>query len=1280
MEYSVIMKNAVKIFLLALVVLSAAAVLKAQDAATLTGLVTDSSGASIPNANVELVNTTTNTVYKAITNTSGSYTITNVNPGPDYKVTFSAAGFDQVVVSGVHMSVGIARTQNAKLSVGSVASSVSVSAVSQEVTLNTTDASIGNNIDVQQLNQLPIYDRTNGITTLFTQQPGVDSFQGSVTGARIDQSEVTLDGLDVNDIATGQTFAIVANAPVDSVEQFTGNVAGLVSGVGTGSGGQFQLVTKTGTNRFHGNVNEYHRDTTTVANTWFNNLYGLPRTALIRNQFGGNIGGPIKRDKLFFFFNFSDSRIIQSATEERTVPLDSFRNGTLNYINNGAGCGDNSRLTTQPSCISNLSAGQIASLDPSGMGFSQDVLTYINSRYPHANDYSQGDGVNTGGYRFTYANPDIETTYVGRIDYNLSSKHRLFGRFTINREDTVESAPEFETDPLTHPFYDRSYAYVISDVWTISPNKVNQFYYGDTISKFSFPDLYNPTGDNQYSFSGIDGPYTSYDGQKRRVPNPMVRDDFNWVHGSHSLTMGGTFKWIKTNSNLISNFNFVDGGLQGSVLSSGLDPSIRPKDINQDTNNVAINDYDKLFATGLGVVGEIATNYTYDNKGNALQLGTGGPRAYRFYETEAYAGDTWRVNKKLTLSYGVRYQINSVPYEAHGDESVPSPINLDTFINDRLEFDKTGNASNSNNGLPFYTYVLGGKANHGPDLYKMPWKDFAPRVAFSYSPYSSGKTVFNGSAGIVYDRTVINAINFLQDQISFLFFNQTINQFGTGAPNVVAALSNTDPSTGLPRLGSGLAYSANLNPASLAIASPYTPNIDSTGTPSGLANGITGFVISPTLKDPYSIALNFGVQQELPGHMVLKLNYVGRLGRRLLADADANQVIDVPDYTGKSTQSMSQAFAGLTTQMRAGVPLSAQPWFENVLAPGTGAGAGAGNNTNLVAALIGQLGYRGDISDALQTLALYSYYGVYPGFLPTNIGIPSQFGTNTYLTNKGSSNYHGMLLTVDKNLSQGLRFEFNYTWSHSIDNTSLSANNNSLFNDTGFICDILQPRACRGDSDFDVRSEISSNFSYDLPFGRGRTYLSSAPKWLDEAIGGWNFSGLPGYRTGTAVNAYSDAFLASFANDAPAIFTGNKADLKVKVNTDHTTKTVYAFAGGAAGAAKVLSEFRGPIGIEYGQRNLVRGPGAFTFDAGLGKTFPVYGDKVNLIFRADAFNVFNHPNFGPPAGGTLPAGGPGLTLVSGASNFGQIVQSNEEAAGIHTDDARVAQFSLRLEF
>jgi hypothetical protein len=370
---------------------------------------------------------------------------------------------------------------------------------------------------------------------------------------------------------------------------------------------------------------------------------------------------------------------------------------------------------------------------------------------------------------------------------------------------------------------------------------------------------------------------------------------------------------------------------------------------------------------------------------------------------------------------------------------------------------------------------------------------------------------------------------------------------------------------------------------------------------------------------------------------------------------------------------MAQAFAGLTTELRSGTTLTPQPWFEDVLLPGTGASVGAGNNTNLVAAMAGQYAIKGDMSDSLAAMATYTYtIGLFSGFLPTNIGIPSQFGTNSYLTNMGSSNYHGLLLTVDKNVSNGLRAEFNYTWSHSIDNTSLSANNNSLYSGTGYICDILRPRACRGSSDFDVRQEITANFNYDLPVGRGRAFLANSSRWVDETIGGWSFSGLPSYRTGIAVTPYSDAFLASFDNNVPAIFSGKKADLRTLVNVDRNSNTVYGFAGGAVGAAKVLSEFRGPIGLEYGQRNLVKGPGAFYFDAGLAKTFPVVRDRLTLLFRADAFNLFNHPNFGPPA----------LDIVTNASNFGQITSTsqNPSSSAVVADDARVAQFSLRLQF
>jgi hypothetical protein len=1260
--------TAVLATLLAGIVLAPTA-LKAQDSSSMVGTVTDSTGAALGATTILLTNKSTGASYTQTTNKQGSYTFPNVAPHDGYTAEFSHEGFSSVRVDSLTLNVGQPRTLNEKLSAGAI-STVEVSAANQQVTLNTVDASIGNNLDPAQLNELPVYDRTNGISTLFYLQPGVDSGSGAVAGARIDQTEVTIDGMDANDLAAGTTFYIVAKEPVDAVDQFTGTVAGLVSAIGTGSGAQFQLVTKQGTNKFHGNINEYHRDTTTVANSWFNNLVGLPRTPLIQNQFGGNLGGPIIKNKLFFFVNIADSRIVQSSSGEDTVPLSNLTSATptLNYINNNEGCDDSSRLNTTPNCISSLSMAQVQQLDPAGMGFDAAELAFIAKRYPAANDLTQGDGVNTGGYRFTYPTPDNSINYVGRIDYNLSHAHKVFGRFTINRENSTQSLPVFPKDPATHPFIDRSYSYVVSDIWTIGNNKVNQFYYGDTISKFDFPNAYNPTGANAFGFSGLTSPYSGTDGQKRRVPVPEVRDDFNWQLGNHSLVAGGVFKFIKTNSNLINNFNFVTVGL-GAGIAGGLNSSLRPANIYADTgandSGVAVNDFDSLFATSLGAISEVSTNYDYNTAGAPLPAAGGSPRAYRYFETELYVGDTWKLTPKLTLSYGLRYQLYSVPYEAHGEESVETLGNLSqsqstiqAYVKDRVAQSAAGDTSFT--GLPNYSVILGGKKNHGPNLYAPSYKDFAPRVAFSYA--ATPTTVINASAGIVYDRTVINAINFLQDQISYLFSNTQNNLIAEGStPN--AALAAT------PRIGTdtsgALVLPSNLIPAPSPIGIPLTPYVYE-GIPYGLAYGETNFVISPNLKDPYSISLNAGIQQDLPWHMVMKLNYVGRLARRLLADADAGQVLDFPDKI--SGQTLSQAFAGLTTQLRNGATtntLTPEPFFENVFVPGTGVAYGFANNTQLVNAVAGQYPVRGDISDSLYELAGFSNPLLGGnGFAPNNVGIPGQFGANAYLTNQGNSNYHALLLTIDKNMSNGLSFDVNYTWAHSIDNTSESANANALFSNSGFICDITKPRACRGSSDFDVRQEITSDFIYDFPFGRGKEFGGNMSRLADEAVGGWAISGTPIYRTGQAYSAYASAYLASFDNLDPAIFIGNKGDLKSKVNVSNGV--VYNFAGGQAGANKVLSEFRGPIGLEYGNRNILEGPGAFFMNAGLSKKFPIIRG-VDLKFRADFYNILNHPSFGLP----------GVGIVGNASQFGQISSTVTDPGGV---GARVGQFSLRLEF
>jgi hypothetical protein len=1215
--------------------------LRAQDVASMTGIVTDMSGAIVVGADVALVNTATGVSYHATTNSQGSYTIPNVPPGPGYKITFSQNGFEPLVVTNVYLNVANTRTQNARLQVGSVAQAVEVSASNSDVTVDTTDATIGNNFNVKLVNDLPVQVRSDP-TVLFSLQPGVTA--GAVTGARTDQSATTLDGLDVNDIAAGQSgsnFQIIGHAPVDSVQEFRGTVAGQLSSGGPGGGGQFQLVTKSGTNSFHGNLNEYHRDTSTVANSWFNNNAGVGRAPLIRNQFGGNIGGPILKDKLFFFFDYNNSRIIQSANENTTVPLDSYRNANVSYIlntdANGNACTASSRQNTTPQCIGTLTSAQVAALDPQGIGFNRELLAFVNQRYPHANDLTGGDGINTGGFRFTTPTPDFATNYVGRIDYNLTPSMQIFGRFSISRENSIQTPVRFPTDPVTSPFIDRSYAYVAGHTWKIGSNKLNQFAYGDTITKFDFANTYDPTGTNVFTFGAgtttlLSSPYISPSVQERRIPVPVVRDDFSWQKGNHLLTFGGTFKFIKTNSKLVNDFSFTSIGLGGNVL--GLNASLRPGDI-QTAGTTAASTYDNAFAFALGRVGAISSNYNYTNQGAVLSQGSGETRRYRFYQTELYFGDTWKVNKELTLSYGLRYQLYSVPYEANGNESVQN-TGFDAYFASRQAQSATGMSGDSS--LPFITYNLGGKANNGPNLYAPSYKDLGPRFSFNYNPSYARGTVFNGGAGIVFDRTVINAVNFIQDQSSYLFQNSANRPYGSSDAN--ASLLND------PRLGANNSIPAL--PTAPAISHPYTPFV-SNGTPFGLANSEFNTAIDPHLKDPYSIVFNAGVQQELPAHFVLKVNYSGRLGRRLLAQADASQLLDFPDVA--SGQLLSNAFANLTLAARAGRTPAAQPWFENQVFPGA---------TSVLVGALGSLISNGDFADFTQALAAN-------GLINSNIGMASQFSEDTFITNKGFSSYNGLLTTLSKNLSRGLQFDFNYTWSHSIDNTSLNANSIASSSGVGFICEVQNPRVCRGNSDFDTTQVITSDFVYDLPVGRNRMVASNTPLWLDEVIGGWQVSGIPGWSSGQAFGTVSNAFVAGFANNAPAIFNGDRVGVQAHVHKTSTGQ-VNLFAN----PATAESDFTGPVGFTVGSRNNLRGPSAFSMDLGLGKTFPIYQDKVHMKFRADAFNVLNHPTFSLPTASGGPNGSAGGVndITNGA--FGQITST--------TSTARVMQFALRLEF
>ena len=1244
-----------------------AAQLKAQDVSNITGIVTDPTGAVVPGVQVTLTNPATGTSYSAVTSSLGAYTIANVPAGPGYRIRFEDQGFKPVTITDVYLNVSATRTQNLRLSLGETSQSVEVSAATQNVTVDTSDATIGNNFEVQMVNELPIQIRDTP-AALFTMQPGVSedsNGEHSVTGARTDQSHVTLDGLDVDDRGTGQFGIVTANAPVDSVQEFRGVTAGETASFDSGAGGQFQLVTKSGTNGFHGSLFEYHRDTDLEANNWFNNNAGVGRAPLIRNQFGGNVGGPIKKDKAFFFFEYNGRRDNQGAQVLQTVPTASYLAGNISYINNSNGnsCSPTSTFASAPNCISTVSAANVKTIDPLGIGQDAALASFVSGRYPAGNDPTGGDGINTTGFRFNAPVSLKENDYVARIDYNLTSTQKIFARGSVQSQrqgDAVNyDAPiQFPGDPTTRSIDNASWAWVVGHSWAIGANKVNQASYGETISRLGFPALYNPTGGIYWTFGPLARPYLgNYNAQTRSVPVPQVRDDFSWTKHNHTFAFGGMFKYVTPDGNLFQNDYLPTVGIGGAL--SQLDPTLRPVDILNSSSTNPTNLWDSALTFDLGRFASLNATYNYNADGSVQNEGAGTTRKYRYYETELYFGDTWKVTPSFTLSYGLRYQFYSVPYEVHGIESVQvnaatgKPLGFDEYFNARTQANASGTSGNS--VVPLLEYVLGGKGNKGSvgGYYKPQYTDFQPRLAFAWNPSSDRKLVVNGGIGLVDDHTIVSAVQNFQDHSSYLF--QADANLPYGDQSDPEGSLATDPRfTGINQIPT---------PAPAPAFTPTSiPYVNGSGAPIGLGLSTFSTAIDPNLKTPYSIAMNFGIQRDLGAGLLLKLSYAGRLGRRLLGQADASQVLDFPDAA--SGERFSQAFASITQQIQAGADpttLPAEPWFENQVRPGLGKRLGYDNNTQLVADFLTNLVFNGDIADTAQALGGGLTGGT--SLLKPNVVMASQFSSNDYYTNKGFSSYHGLLATLHKNAGHGLQFDLNYTWSHSIDNFSLVANGQSNF--TGeFICDVTRPRECRGNSDFDLTQVFNGNFIYDLPIGRQRAIGGTMSRWLDEAVGGWQISGLPTWQTGIPYNVNTTAYGAGFATLAPAIYTGPSGLVTAHPHKDPATGIVDIFKDASA----VSNDYIGPIGLQLGQRNNLRGPHFANIDLGVGKTFPVT-EGMKVVFRADAFNAFNHANFDLPG---LPSSPIGDDLNAYASTFGRITKT--------VNAARVLQGALRIEF
>ncbi|MEP7075770.1 MAG: hypothetical protein ABI878_08155, partial [Acidobacteriota bacterium] len=1017
----------------------------------------------------------------------------------------------------------------------------------------------------------------------------------------------------------------------------------------------------------------YNRSETFAANSFFANRAGSytaqdqinsggilqagdkkqPRPHLVRNQFGGSLGGPIMKDKLFFFFNYEGRIDRQGIPSVRTVPLDNFRNGSIGYINNNAGCTSASRQNTTPGCISFLTPAQMTTIDPLHAGPNSALLAYINGRYPHSNDPSLGDGLNTGGFRFNATSKRKDSTYTTRFDWNATSTQKVFVRFNIARrtqDDIVNSvAEQFPGDGTTSQIVVKDYSIAGGWDWAITNQFFNRVTIGNSHSGLDFPNSLHPLSPTSFTFMNttqgaqISGPYASISTQSRNVDTPTIRDDATYTWKSHTFTFGGSFKPIKSVSGLVNDFNFATLGLDPnrSGFNNSVNPTVTPILGGAAPNATAKAAYDRAFAFLIGRFASVSSQFNYDLNQTPFPLAHGKARDYRYNEIEFYGQDNWKIRSDLNLNVGLRWQYYQPPYEANGFQASHN-IDFDELFATRLANGAAGIGGDS--AEPFLTYDLAGKGNNAAPFYKPDKNNFSPRVGLAYVPsftdgfgrklFGDRKTVIRGGYSLQYER-VGGALTFIEDQVSYLFDSTvTSNFFQTATTN---DLLLTPRFTGINNLP--------VTNAPIPLTRPFTPFVDG-GVPFGNAEGQTNYTISNKFQVPYYHQYSIGFQRELPGNLIVDVSYVGRLGRKLFTQADAAQIVDFKDPA--SGQTLLQAFNAVQGQIVAGTAVTDQPFFENQGALSIGAPCAAAFGTSCTQILAGNVGSLFRVGDASDTVQFANAIGA----LRNNVGLSGQFSTNAFITNLGHSRYDGLLISVRKRFSQGLKFDFNYTFSHSQDNNSSVAN--TVFG--GLICDVRSLDVCYGPSDFDIHHLLNVNGIWELPVGRGKWLGSSMPGWANAIVGGIQMSGIFTYRSGLPFSTTTGSFPVGFVFDSPAVFTGSQSALASHIDT---TQANVQFFGNQAGA---LAAFRNPQGGEIGQRNNLRGPNFWNLDFGMAKNFKLPWEGQRIQLRADAFNLFNVNMFGLP----------NANFNSTSTPFGAITTSSNAP--------RELQFAVRWDF
>ena len=1182
----------------------------------ISGVVKDTSGAVVPGASIVALHEETGVQQHTVTTESGLFVFPSLPVGP-YTVKVELTGFRGISRAKNILSVGADLNLAFELQPGNLEESVVVTVDTPMV--QTTESSLSTLIAKETIVTLPLNGRNP--LHLIGLVPGVVGHSAEATssggtathyinGDRGRGITTTQDGIDISDpvIPRGE----LTNSPVnpEALQEFRVITSNAKAEYGRSAGGQVELVTRAGTNTLSGTLYEFLRNTALDANSYFNKLQGIEKEILRRNQFGGALGGPIQRDRAFFFVNYDGMRRTQETSQTVTVPTAALRAGLFRFATQP--CAGETAARNRPSCVDAdgnplvpVSSYSFTANDPRRLGIDPLMQQEVLDLMPLPNDYSIGDGLNTAGYRWNSPSESPVDSITARFDMTLNSRQSMFVRYSNAwRNDLINDIINTTPRPMSWPARVRlsdQQGAAIGHKWTITNTLLNEMTGGFTRNVLDFADPEHPrTFEICRAGCIFTSPRVYWPGTGREPTEFQFLDNISWIRGSHAFRGGANVRlyYIKQTRGAGNPFgiypSFTFNRLDAAFSGNDTLGVVRPDGSLANLTGSGINATDRnnlntLYNVMLGRIGRVDQSfYSNGTEFVALQPLT---LDQRMQEYNFYVQDDWRIRPNLTLNAGLRYELNTVPYDAAGVQVAPDrPLDGSegpvSFLpagpgTDRKWFDQDNN-------------------------------NFAPSIGIAWDPRGDGKTSVRANYRLAYQRLITWALNVVEqrqpatslnqfmvaprdpsiggnDQV--LRLNELINQGRLPVPQGSTALSI---SNGVPQLTTPPAINR---------------------TPPNLRNEQPLF-FDPDVVTPYMQQVVVGVQREIMRNTVVEVSYVGTRGSNLFRMINVNTMDLVANgfirdfqaaqrnLTANGNANIGEPTGNLGRLYGGSIPASAFSDIQN-------------NNVGLLA-------------DALDRRT--QGVGLAAAGLPDNFFRPNpQFSLAGLGCTCSSSAYNALQVQLQRRFADGLAFSINYTLAKSTDDVS---------NDTrGAGTELVVPTDPRnlgldeGRSDFDVRHVFRGHFIWDLPFGRGRAINSDATGFVNALISGWQINGILDASSGNPLSVFSGFHTFTFYDAGTRVGTtsANGVTNRAVFNGDSTSigEVRRTDRGVEFFSADERAMFSTPEAGQTGsERNLFTGPGFFQLDLGIFKNISIGRHRLEL--RTEIFNLLNTVNFADP--------------------------------------------------